>query len=174
MRANLLLIETDHLFRMNLSRRLDGGGIQIFPADRPPEIKRLIKKQKIDVALLDLSGLKVDGLKILQMIKKLNPLVEVITLNAAGQVPLSIDAMKLGAFDDLLIPVSIDTLTERIKAACAQKRENEKRFVPKGYQKVMMAATFAEAGESETAKAYLDNPKKQSLDAKSKGERNGG
>jgi len=140
------------------------------------EIKRLIKKKKIDVALLDLSGLKLEGLKILKLIKKAHPLTEVITLNTSGNIAISIEGMKLGAFDDLLIPVDINTLTDRIRAACTRKKEQEKQGLLMGFQKVMMAATFAEAGESETAKAYLEPPNKLSVDPKAKGEgeRNGG
>lgn len=169
-----MLIESDYLFRTNLSNRLDHKDFQIFLADRPAEIKRLVKKKKIDVALLDLSGLQLEGLKILSLIKKLNPLTEVITLNGSGNMALSIDGMKRGAFDDLLIPIDINALMERIKKAYAQKKENEKKIPLKGYQKVMMAATFAEAGESETAKAFLKNRVKYSVDPNSKGERNGG
>ena len=174
MRIHLLLVETDNLFRMNLSKRLESDNVRVYPASRPAEIKRLIKKKKIDVALLDLSGLKLEGLKLLRLIKKLNPLTEVITLNASGNMALSIEGMKLGAFDDLLIPLNISTLMERIQAACSQKTENEKQVRLKGYQKVMMAATFAEAGEADTAKAYMDNPGKPSVDSNSKGDRNGG
>jgi len=174
MRINLLLIESDYLFRNNLSKRLDPKDFRIFSADRPPEIKRLVKKKKIDVALLDLSGLKLEGLKILSLIKTLNPLTEVITLNGAGNMALSIDGMKRGAFDDLLIPTDINNLAQRIKSAYANKRQNERRAPIKGYQKVMMAATFAEAGESETAKALLNNRDNSKVDPNSKGERNGG
>src|SRR6056297_4365221 len=133
MRINLLLIETDYLYRINLSNRLAQGDFRIFSANQPKEIKRLIKKKKIDVALLDLSGLKLEGLKILSLIKKLNPFTEVITLNGSGNMALSIDGMKRGAFDDLLIPVDINTLIERIKTAYAKKRENEKQAPLKGY-----------------------------------------
>jgi len=96
MRINLLLVETDTLFRMNLSKRLESDNVRVHPTSRPAEIKRLLKKQKIDVALLDLSGLKLEGLKMLRLIKKLNPLTEVITLNASGNMALSIEGMKLG------------------------------------------------------------------------------
>src|SRR6056297_1176965 len=125
MRANLLLIETDNLFRMNLTRRLDGERFRVFPANRPAVIKRLIKKNKIDVALLDLSGLKLEGLNVLRLIKKLKPLTEVILLNTTGNMALSIEGMKLGAFDDLLIPLNINTLIQRIESAYSQKKENE-------------------------------------------------
>lgn len=174
MRINLLLLESDYLFRHNLSKRLDPKEFRIFSADGQPEIERLVKKKKIDVALLDLSGLKLEGLKILSLIKTLNPLTEVITLNGSGNMALSIDGMKRGAFDDLLIPTDINNLVQRIKSAYANKKKNEQRAPLKGYQKVMMAATFAEAGESETAKALLNNPDKSKVDPNSKGERNGG
>lgn len=174
MRINLLLIETDYLYRINLSNRLAEGDFRIFSANQPKEINRLIKKKKIDVALLDLSGLKLEGLKILSLIKKLNPLTEVITLNGSGNMALSIDGMKRGAFDDLLIPFDMKTLMERIKTAYAQKSEREAETAISGYQKVMMAAAFAEAGESETAKALMDSCKRKSVDPNSKGERNGG
>ena len=73
-----------------------------------------------------------------------------------------------------MIPLNISTLMERIQAACSQKTKNEKQVRLKGYQKVMMAATFAEAGETDTAKAYMDNPGKPSENSNSKGDRNGG
>lgn len=170
----MLFIETDYLYRINLSNRLAQGDFRIFSANQPKEINRLIKKKKIDVALLDLSGLKLEGLKILSLIKKLNPLTEVITLNGSGNMGLSIDGMKLGAFDDLLIPFDMKTLMERIKRAYAQKKQREAETAISGYQKVMMAATFAEAGEPETAKALISDHKKNSIDPNSKGERNGG
>jgi DNA-binding NtrC family response regulator len=155
MRVNLLLVETDHLFRSNLSRHLAEEGFAIFTAERPTDVKRLIKKKKIDVALLDLSGLRLEGVKLLKQIKRLNPLTEVITLSTGENMALAMDGMKLGAFDDLLIPVNIRDLVERVRSAKTQKLANEKKFLPKGYQKVMMAATFAEAGETETAKALM-------------------
>jgi hypothetical protein len=60
----------------------------------------------------------------------------------------------------------------RIKAAGEQKKENENKKLPllKRYQRIMMAATFAEAGEPETAKAFMGNANKSSED---KGEENG-
>jgi DNA-binding NtrC family response regulator len=135
MRVKLLLVETDHPFRHSLSRHLAEEGFTIFTAERPAEVKRLIKKQKIDVALLDLSGLKLEGVELLKQIKRLHPLTEVITLSTGDDMALAMDAMKLGAFDDLLIPVDIKNLVERVQSAKARKLANEKKFLTKGRQR---------------------------------------
>jgi ActR/RegA family two-component response regulator len=55
------------------------------------------------------------------------------------------EARKLGAFEYLQKPVEIDTLMKKIKKAYKQKFESS-----------MMAATFAEAGEFDTAKDILE------------------
>ncbi len=176
MEANLLSIETDYLIRINLTRRLDRKGFKVFPALSPAEIKRLVKKKRIDVALLDLSGLKLEGLKLLKLVKKVNPLTEIITLSTAECMPLSIEGMKLGAFDDLLIPVDVGALIQRIETACSQKKEKEKQKTAalSRYEKIMMAAAFAEAGDPETAKAILDKNKNKPVDSGYKGESNDG
>ena len=44
----------------------------------------------------------------------------------AGHLSLSIEGMRLGAFDDLLMPFDIETLLSRIKAA-DQHRQNQKK-----------------------------------------------
>ncbi|HMA66681.1 MAG TPA: hypothetical protein VKO20_02570, partial [Desulfosalsimonadaceae bacterium] len=77
MRIKLLLIQNDHLFRVNLLKRLNREDIELFSAEQRADIKRLIKKKGIDVALLDLPGFKPERFKIMQLIKKTNPLTEV-------------------------------------------------------------------------------------------------
>jgi DNA-binding NtrC family response regulator len=172
MGVSLLMVETETMFRMNLNNRLQREGFRIFSAGRSVEVKRLMKRKKIDVALLDLSSLKLEGLRILRMIKKSNPLTEVITINNAESLTLSIDAMKLGAFDDLLIPFDIHTMIRRIREAGQQTKINirQRQSLLKRYQQVMMAVTFAEAGEPETAKKFIENANRSN---DGKGENNG-
>jgi DNA-binding NtrC family response regulator len=164
MGINLLVIESDRLFRQGLRHRLEAAPIHVFESDGAAGLKKAIKTHNIDVVLLSLGGLKAEGLALLRQIKKLNPLTEVILLNGASQVSLSIEGMKLGAFDDFFVPFDVRKLIDRIKDAYLRKmkKERSKKSIFQRYQDAMMAAAFAEAGEPETALALYGEASSQS------------
>ena len=97
-------------------------------AMHPKDIKRVFKKHAIDVVLLCLNDLKKEGLVLIEMIKKMCPSVQVITVNSPDQISLSIEGMNLGVFDDFLVPLDLDLLILRIQEACkAKKHHNRQR-----------------------------------------------
>ena len=147
MGVNLLIVEADTLFRQSLAGRLPDRGWKISFAGRQDEAKKMVKRKGVDVVLLGINTLKNEGVEILKMIKKIHPLTEVIIINSSEQIVLSIEGMKLGAFDDFLVPFDIDSLIRRIQDACRQKkqREKQKKSLFRRCQDIMMAATFAEA-----------------------------
>jgi DNA-binding NtrC family response regulator len=159
---NLLIVEMDGLFRLNLSERLRRVGFKVFEATLQTEIHNTLQRKNIDVAVLGLNGLGREGLHFLRTIKEIKPDTEVIVINSSHQLNLSIEGMKLGAFDDFLIPFDLDALIERIQDACRKKRENKKSKRPlfKRYQDMMVAVSFAEAGESQMAQEFLNREKK--------------
>lgn len=171
MGINLLVIESDPSFRQSLCRRLDAVPIHVYESDGNAGLKKEIKRHKIDVVLLSLSGLKEEGLALLRQIKKFNPLTEVILLNGGAQVSLSIEGMKLGAFDDFFVPFDIKKLIDRIKEAYGRKarREEGKKSLFQRYQDAMAAAAFAEAGEPDTAIEFIEDPPSQSSGKKGGG-----
>jgi DNA-binding NtrC family response regulator len=97
----------------------------LFAEDQIEAIK-IVKRKNVDVVLLGLKGLKKEGLMLLQEIKKIRPLTEVITLCNPDQMILSIEGMKLGAFDDFIVPFDLESLIRRIREAHQQKKEKEK------------------------------------------------
>ena len=157
MGINLLVIESDRSFRRSLCRRLSGVPIQVFESDGNAGLKKTIKQHKIDVVLLSLGGLKEEGLALLRQIKRFNPPTEVILLNGGAQVSLSIEGMKLGAFDDFFVPFDVKKLIDRIKDAYGRKtrKEGSKKSLFQRYQDAMAAAAFAEAGEPDAAIEFI-------------------
>lgn len=156
MGINLLVIDSDRLFRQSLCSRLNAVPIRVFESDGYSGLKKALKQHRIDVVLLSLGGLKTEGLGLLKQIKAFHPPTEVILLNGSSQVSLSIEGMKLGAFDDFFVPFDVGRLIDRVKDAYRRKRERSKKSIFKRYQDVMMAAAFAEAGEPETAMSFID------------------
>ena len=170
-----MIVEVDPVLRQNLAKRLSDRERRILQADRITEVKRMVKRNNIDVALLGLTSLKREGLAILKMIKKVRPHTEVITLSGSGQVALSIEGMKLGAFDDFMGPFTVESLAKRIHDAWLHKREGEKKKKPllRRYMDLMAAGAFAEAGEHEMALTYMEYEKHPVSGSKKEEKKNG-
>jgi len=171
MGINLLNIETDIPFRQNLSRHLRLKQWNVYETDQRIEIKKILKRKNIDVVLLGLIGLNQEGLSILRMIKKVRPFIEVIIINRSEQIALSIEGMKLGAFDDFIVPLDLESLARRIREAHQKKKENEKtkKSPLQRFQDIMVAASFAEAGEADMAREFLGKEKKSLVKDKKEG-----
>lgn len=123
MGIRVLVIDTDETFRQNLAQRLLSEGCQVFTAANEIRSKKILQREKIDVALLGLSEVGQRGLSLLNAIKRIRPLTQVILMLPAEHLSLSIEGMRLGAFDDLLLPFDVETLLARIKAAYQHKQE---------------------------------------------------
>jgi DNA-binding response OmpR family regulator len=121
----LLVIETEDAFRSKVSERLRQENYKVYEACQEIEAGRIIEHKDIDVALLGLRGLRQRGLSFLKGLKKVHPQVEIILIAPPGEIALSIEGMKLGAFDDILTPFDMETLLDRINAAYRQKASRE-------------------------------------------------
>ena len=125
MAIKLLMIDTDQTFCQNVSQRLLMENYKVFMTVDEAEAKKIVYREKVDVVLLGLKGLKQRGLALLRTMKKIQPATAVILLLPAEHLSLSIEGMRLGAFDDLLIPFDMETLLARIEAANRYRKEQE-------------------------------------------------
>ena len=163
MRTKILVIERENSFRLSLVRQLKLERCVVFSATKIHEVRKLVRRKALDVILLCLMELKKEGLHLLEMIKKQDPLAEVIVLHDAEQIGLSIEAMKLGASDDFLVPVDMNLLMNSIREVAKKKREQQENRKTWSHrlENAVMAISFAEAGEHETAMRYLKDHKKK-------------
>jgi DNA-binding NtrC family response regulator len=158
MSLGLLFVENGGYFKDVVSNRVPRSEFSFYTADQLGEAADIISEESIDVSLVDLSSLKREGVRIIKELKLVKPRIEIITINSYDQLKNSIEAMKVGVFDDFLIPVEINTLIERIRAAGQQKKIREKQARPllQQWQDAMMAVAFAEVGELEMAKTMAE------------------
>lgn len=121
----ILVIETDEGYRRHLAERIRVEGYKVYEACREDEAERLIVRKHVDVVLLGFAGDKQRGLALLRRIRLLQSCPEVILLTFADEHSLaaSIEGMKLGAFDEILVPFNVDTLFKRILEAGARKEK---------------------------------------------------
>lgn len=126
-KTKLLIVEMDGAFRRHLAERLRNENFKVYEACQENEARRIVQRKIIDVVLLGMREFKQGGLMLLKAVKEIKPLIEVILMTPAESASLfaSIQAMKMGAFDDFHIPFDMKKLIERIIAAKQRKTERE-------------------------------------------------
>jgi DNA-binding NtrC family response regulator len=120
----VLIVDDEEDFRKTLAGRLELRDLEPDTAVGAKEALEFVREQaEPDVMVLDLRLPGMDGLEVLRQIKKAYPRIEVIILTGYGTKAAEAEARKLGAFDYLQKPVSIDALAEKIKSAYRRKLE---------------------------------------------------
>jgi DNA-binding NtrC family response regulator len=127
--VKILLVDDEIPFVKTLTKRLSRRELNIITAFSGQEaLARLEKEPDIEIIVLDIKMPEMNGLRILEEIKREYPLVEVIILTGHSTVDSAIRGMRLGAFDYLLKPCDIDQLISRMKEAAEKKRRLEEKW----------------------------------------------
>jgi len=123
----VLIVDDEESFRETLAARLQFRDLPSTTATDGAEALEFVEKHvEPDVMVLDLRLPGMDGLEVLRQTKKAYPDIEVIILSGYGTKAAEAEARKLGAFDYLQKPVTIDVLAEKIKSAYRRKLERTK------------------------------------------------
>lgn len=99
-RSKILVIDDEDQLRKVLSRIIELEGYEVFQAeDAGKGLKILDHEPEILVVISDVRLPDINGLILLEKIKNLYPLCEVILLTAFGSIHDGVEAIKQGAFD---------------------------------------------------------------------------
>ena len=169
MSSTVLLVVEDSSFLQNLSGSLKHLNTSVLTAGSKHEALEVCSNQDVDLALLDIRQKGSDAMQVLARLKKNQPETEVILLSDAKNIALAMEGMRQGAADDISVPFDIDSFIKKIKSALRRKKArahaSRKKTLLNVFSDTMMAATFAEAGEFETAQdMYEGNGKKENVD----------
>jgi DNA-binding NtrC family response regulator len=165
-KARVLLVDDEKEYIDVLKERLEIAGYTVSACYDFEQTLQAVQTEEFDVAILDLVMPDTDGITAMHRIKLIKPLLECIVLSGQGTLRIAVEAMKQGAFEFLEKPCDIELVKQVIDQACARKQEHERRIdraAKKVYQrleKAMVGATFAEAGQFDTAKQVMQKNKK--------------
>jgi len=120
MKRQLLIIEKENSLRTALAQHLQQEGFLVSETDREDQVVPLLSGAPIRLVLLSLQGFKRQGIAMMRTIRQAFPDVKIITINSGNQLDLSIEGMRLGAFDDFLIPFDLDELMICVRNAFAE------------------------------------------------------
>jgi DNA-binding NtrC family response regulator len=179
----LLLVDDEEDFVEFMSARLRRHKLEVAGYTNAQQALVETEGSTFDVGLLDLKMPEMDGVELLQRLKARDPDMEMIILTGHGSIESAFAAGKMSAYEYLLKPCDFDGLVrsisnayaKRIKRLQADKAKgvdslmkralgmspldllNELKKINDGVSKSLLATTFAEEGDHETAQRILDD-----------------
>jgi DNA-binding NtrC family response regulator len=117
MQAPTILIADDEGgIRLMLRTTLASDGYQVLEASNGREALDQIRASHPDLLVLDLNMPVMDGMALLEQLKKVDPRPRVIVLTAYGSVSAAVKATRLGALDFLEKPITPADLRQAVKS----------------------------------------------------------
>jgi two-component system nitrogen regulation response regulator NtrX len=118
----ILIVDDESEIRSSLQGVLDDEGYKSILAESAEDCLATLSRKPVDVVLLDIWLPGMDGLEALERIVAMDDPPEVIMISGHGNIETAVRATKLGAFDFLEKPLSIDRTLIVLKNAIDAKR----------------------------------------------------
>ena len=146
MYKTILVVDDEESICQSLQGILTDEGYEVRTAGSSEEALKAIEEDLPDLVLLDIWLPGIDGLEALKIIKTDYPQVQVIMMSGHGNIETAVKATKLGAFDFIEKPISLEKVVLHVNHALDLVRlEDENKFLK---QKVTSA--FELIGQSKT------------------------
>ena len=127
---SVLIVDDEPSILKTLGGLLSDEGFEVITAPNGYEALKIIDTESPDLVLLDIWMPGIDGIETLKEIRKENPYIQVIIITGHGTIETAVKATKLGAFDLIEKPLSIDKVILSINNALNFRRlEEENRYL---------------------------------------------
>jgi two-component system nitrogen regulation response regulator NtrX len=129
---SVLIVDDEPSILQTLGGILSDEGFEVMTASNGYEGLKIIEAESPDLVLLDIWMPGIDGIETLKEIRKSYPYVQVVIITGHGNIEMAVKATKLGAFDLIEKPLSIDKVIVCINNALNFRRlEEENRYLRK-------------------------------------------
>jgi two-component system nitrogen regulation response regulator NtrX len=128
MSASILIVDDEESILTSLSDILRDEGYDVGVAKNGVDALRAYTMDPPDLMLLDIWMPEMDGMETLRRVRELAPTAQVMMMSGHGSIETAVKAIKLGAYDYIEKPLSLENVTLRVKHALDQYRlEQENR-----------------------------------------------
>ncbi|MES2544153.1 MAG: sigma-54 dependent transcriptional regulator [Bacteroidota bacterium] len=141
--SKILIIEDEAAIRRVLSKILseESDTYQVEDAEDGLSGLEKIKNNDYDLVLCDIKMPKMDGVEVLEAVKKIKPEIPMVMISGHGDMETAINTMRLGAFDYISKPPDLNRLLNTVRNALDKKQlvvENKilKKKVSKNYEMI--------------------------------------
>ena len=153
----ILIIEDEASIRRVLVKILteENTKYEVFEAEDGLIGTEMIKNADFDLVLCDIKMPKMDGVEVLEAVKKIKPEIPMVMISGHGDLDTAVNTMRMGAFDYISKPPDLNRLLNTIRNALDKKQlvvENKRL-------KTKVSKQFEMIGDSpaiETIKSIID------------------
>ena len=139
----ILIIEDESAIRRVLKKIIseESDTYEVEEAEDGLEGIEMVQKEDYDLILCDIKMPKMDGMEVLEKIKRVKPEIPIVMISGHGDLELAVNTMRLGAFDYISKPPDLNRLLNTVRNALDRKElvvENKrlKKKVSKKYEMV--------------------------------------
>lgn len=128
MKDRILVIDDEVSIRSSLHGILEDEGYAVQTAETGEEGLDLVRNQNFGLILLDIWLPEMSGIDVLQQIQQIEEHPQVVVISGHGTVETAVKAIKLGAFDFLEKPLSLEKVVITVKNALRQSKLEEENI----------------------------------------------
>ena len=139
----ILIIEDEAAIRRVLKKIIseENEGYEVEEAADGLQGLEMILNNDYDLVLCDIKMPKMDGVEVLEKVKKVKPEIPILMISGHGDLDTAVNTMRLGAFDYISKPPDLNRLLNPVRNALDKKElivENKrlKKKVSKNYEMI--------------------------------------
>jgi two-component system nitrogen regulation response regulator NtrX len=144
----ILVVDDEINITKTIKEVLEDYGFSVITLNEGSNTLGILNVEDVDLVLLDLLMPSVNGIEILKEIRKQFPMLPVVMISGHGTISSTVECMKLGAFDFIEKPISIDKLVSTVK--------NALKFRELEFEKSSYWSEYKLVGESEHTRNVLE------------------
>ncbi|MEK6682984.1 MAG: sigma-54 dependent transcriptional regulator [Nitrospirota bacterium] len=126
---HILIVDDEKGILQSLSSILQDEGYDISTAENGADALKLAKEDTPLLVLLDIWLPDIDGIEVLRRIKEQMPEIIIIMMSGHGTIETAVKATKLGAYDFIEKPLSLEKVSLIVKHAIDQQRLEEENLL---------------------------------------------
>ena len=118
----LVVDDEPNILRLLKTILMDKTGYLVITTNNPLEVSKLLQEDSFDLVITDLKMPLVDGLDLIDIVKKVDAKLPIIIITAYGTTETADEAVQKGAYDFITKPFRKETILITIKRALEWKQ----------------------------------------------------